>query len=201
MSLQARPSTSTFKGTGGVVTRILVKPGSKVAKGQVMATVDATSAEQGVAKAQVQLESAQASYATTVQGQTSAEYQRDERSIDQSQAAVASARSSLRSARSSLALTRKQQNAAVARAEHDVDVAQDEAALAVCEDGADAGERGSFIGPLAGETAGVLSAATGQVGRGEPGIDASVCGGQPSRSHRRDGRAGAGSNRQRPDRR
>ena len=122
-----------FQGTGGVVTRILVEPGEKVAKGQVMATVDATSAEQGVANAQVQLESAQASYAIAVQGQTSAEFLRDERSIDQSQASVASARSTLRAAQDSLALTRKQQNAAVERAEHDVDTAADATARAAAK--------------------------------------------------------------------
>lgn len=122
-----------FQGTGGVVTKILVKPGSKVTKGQVLATVDATSAEQALANARVQLESAQAGYSIAVQGQTSAEYQRDERSIDQARASVASARSSLRSAQDSLALTRKQQNAAVERAQHDVDTAQDAAARAAAK--------------------------------------------------------------------
>lgn len=106
-----------FQGTGGVVTDILVASGDKVRKGQVLARVDATSAEQALASAIVQLEAARASYSTATQGQTSAESQRDERSIEQSRVSLQSARTSLRSAQQSLSLTRKQQNAAVKRAE------------------------------------------------------------------------------------
>lgn len=105
-----------FQGSGGVVTAVLVESGDRVRKGQVLARVDSTSAEQGLAKAQVQLRSAQASYAATVQGQTPAEHQRDQRSIDQVEVSVQSAVQNLRSARQSLALTRRQQDAAVDRA-------------------------------------------------------------------------------------
>ena len=106
-----------FQGSGGVVTAILVASGDRVRKGQVLARVDSTTAEQGLAKAQVQLQSAQASYAGTVEGQTPAEHQRDQRTIDQADISVESAEQSLRSARQSLTLTRRQQDAGIDRAE------------------------------------------------------------------------------------
>lgn len=107
-----------FQGSGGVVTDILVQPGDKVREGQLLARVDRTAAQQALAQAQIQLESAQASYATTVQGQTPAERRLDETSLDQAQASVESARVSLRQARQSLELTRQQQNATVRRADN-----------------------------------------------------------------------------------
>ena len=106
-----------FQGAGGVVTEILVEPGQRVRQGQPLARVDAESARQGLAQAQSQLDAAQASYAATVQGQTSAEYERDQRSIDQAAVSVSGAESDVRAANQSLSLTRSQQNAAVTRAE------------------------------------------------------------------------------------
>lgn len=107
-----------FQGSGGVVTDILVRPGDKVREGQLLARVDRTTAQQALAQAQIQLESAQASYATTVEGQTPAERRLDETSIEQAQASVESARVSLRSSRQSLELARQQQNATVRRADN-----------------------------------------------------------------------------------
>lgn len=125
-----------FQGSGGVVTAILVEAGDKVRKGQLLARVDPTSAEQALEQARVQLASAQASYETTVQGQTPAEQQRDQRSIDQAQVSVDSARSSVRSAQQSLNLTRSQQNAAVGRARTARNTAR--AALRAARDACDA---------------------------------------------------------------
>jgi multidrug efflux pump subunit AcrA (membrane-fusion protein) len=62
-----------FQGTGGTVTAIYVTPGQKVLKGQRLAAVDDTAAQQSLASAQANLASAQAQYAITVEGQTSAE--------------------------------------------------------------------------------------------------------------------------------
>jgi HlyD family secretion protein len=105
-----------FQGSGGVVTAILVEPGDKVRKGQVLARVDQTSARQSLEQARTQLASAQAAYDGAVQGQTPQERARDDRSVDQAEVSVTSARTSLRSAQQTLNLTRRQQNAAVNRA-------------------------------------------------------------------------------------
>jgi HlyD family secretion protein len=106
-----------FQGSGGVVTAILVEPGDKVRKGQVLARVDQTSARQSLEQARTQLASAQAAYDGAVQGQTPEERARDSRSVDQAEVSVSSARTSLRSGQQTLNLTRRQQNAAVNRAD------------------------------------------------------------------------------------
>jgi multidrug efflux pump subunit AcrA (membrane-fusion protein) len=99
-----------FQSNSGIVRSILVKEGDKVAKGQILATVDSTSASQGLEKALAQLDSAEAAYETATQGETDEEEEKDKRSVDQ-------AKESVESAKETLALTEKQQNAAVASAE------------------------------------------------------------------------------------
>ena len=113
-----------FQGSGGIVTAILVKPGDKVRKRQVLARVDQTSARQSLRQARAQLASAQAAYEGAVQGQTPQERSRDASSVDQAEASVASARTSLDSAQQTLNLTRSQQNKAVKRAEGSLDAAR-----------------------------------------------------------------------------
>jgi len=105
-----------FEGSGGVVEEIYVKAGQKVRRGQVLARVDQTSAQQSLQLARAQLKSAEASYATTVQGQTSAERARDAESVDQAEVSVRTARENLAAAQQSLSLTLQQQNAALRRA-------------------------------------------------------------------------------------
>jgi multidrug efflux pump subunit AcrA (membrane-fusion protein) len=80
-----------FDGEGGIVRAILVKPGDVVRKGQALARVDATSARQALEAAQVQLESAEASYDAAVQGQTPQEQAADQQTIAGAQVAVRSA--------------------------------------------------------------------------------------------------------------
>ena len=87
-----------FQGSGGVVEAILVEPGDKVRKGQALARVDQTSARQSLAQASAQLSSAQAAYATTVQGQTPQEEAMDATSIQQAEVSVGSARENVRAA-------------------------------------------------------------------------------------------------------
>ena len=113
-----------FQGNGGIVTAILVKPGDKVRKGQVLARVDQTSARQSLEQARAQLASAQAAYEGAVQGQTAQEQARDASTVDQAEASVASASTSLDSARQTLSLTRSQQDRAVTRAENSLDAAR-----------------------------------------------------------------------------
>lgn len=114
-----------FQGSGGVVTAILVEPGDKVRKGQVLARIDDTSARQSLALALTQLDSALAAYAGTVEGQTAEEQAQDSRTVDQAEASVRSAQTSLDSALQTLSLTTRQQNEAVARAEDAVSAAED----------------------------------------------------------------------------
>jgi multidrug efflux pump subunit AcrA (membrane-fusion protein) len=119
-----RTTNADFEGSGGIVRQIYVKAGDKVRKGQVLARVDQTSARQSLRTARASLASAQASYTTTVQGQTAEERALDAQSINQAEISVSTARSQLRAAQQSLALTRQQQNAAVRRAEQDLERAQ-----------------------------------------------------------------------------
>jgi len=114
-----------FEGTGGVVEKIYVKAGQQVRKGQVLARVDQTSARQSVRLAQAQLSSAEASYSTTVEGQTSEEEARDATTVRQAELQVTTARENLRAAQESLALTTRQQNAGLRRAEAALERAQE----------------------------------------------------------------------------
>lgn len=114
----------SFEGTGGIVQKVYVTEGQKVREGQVLAVVDQTSARQGIATAQAQLDAARAGYTTTTEGQTSAERAQSAQSIAVAETSVRSAEVSLRASRASQSLDRRQQNAAVARAEAAVAAAQ-----------------------------------------------------------------------------
>lgn len=113
-----------FEGSGGIVKAIYVKPGDTVRKGQKLARVDATSARQSLHAAQVQLESADASYDAAVQGQTPQERAADQQSIAGAEVSVRSAELSLRQARQSAALDRRQENSSVTQAEKQLKQAQ-----------------------------------------------------------------------------
>jgi HlyD family secretion protein len=119
-----------FEGTGGIVRSLYVEEGQKVKKNQVLAVVDRTSALQELATAQAQLDSARASYTTTTQGLSPAERAQNAQSVDVAEASVHSAEVSLRAARSTYSLDRRQQDAAVKRAENALEAAapQDKAA-------------------------------------------------------------------------
>jgi HlyD family secretion protein len=110
----------SFEGEGGTVTAIDVEVGDKVTKGQRLAAVDASSAQQSLAAARAQLEAAQAGYDTTAEGRTAAEAAQDSASVASAEQQVSSAELSLRNARQSYQLSKQQQDAAVARAERAV---------------------------------------------------------------------------------
>ena len=116
---------ASFEGAGGTLTEIYVKQGDKVRKGQLLAAIDKTSARQDLRLAQAALQSAQASYAAVAGGRTSAEAAQDATSVDSAEQSVRSARVSLSQARASYALTKRQQDAAVARAERQLANASD----------------------------------------------------------------------------
>ena len=108
---------ASFEGAGGTLTHIYVKEGDRVRKGQLLASVDRTSAQQDLTLARAQLRSAQASYAAVAGGRTSAEVAQDNLSVASAQQSVRSAQTSLAQTRASYGLTKRQQDAAVARAE------------------------------------------------------------------------------------
>lgn len=114
----------SFEGASGIVREVLVKKGQRVHKGQALARVDTKSARQSLDSARSQLASAEASYLTATQGQTSQERARDAVSIDVAQKSVNSAKVALRGAQRTYALDMRQQNAAVSRAEASVSSAQ-----------------------------------------------------------------------------
>ena len=121
---------ASFEGAGGTLTRVYVKPGDKVKRGQLLAEVDKTSARQDLRLAQASLQSAQASYAAVARGRTAAEAAQDATSVASAEQSVRSARVSLSQARASYALTKRQQDAAVARAERQLADASDAEAKA-----------------------------------------------------------------------
>ena len=94
-------SNVNFEGAGGIVTKIKVKEGDTVRRGQVLAVVDQTAARLALDSAKASLDAARASYATTVQAQSAAERAVDSKSIASAQASVDSAQVSLSSARQS----------------------------------------------------------------------------------------------------
>lgn len=115
-----------FEGSGGVVDQIYVKAGQKVHKGEVMARLDQTSARQSLRLARAQLAAAEASYSTTVEGQTPQERAQDAQTVRQAQLQVSTARADLHAAQQTLALTTHQQNAALRRAQAALDQARDD---------------------------------------------------------------------------
>jgi macrolide-specific efflux system membrane fusion protein len=77
--------------TSGTVTSIKVKPGQVVDKGQVLATLDTSAARRTLAAAKAQLSSAQAQYAQTAAGATSAQRTKDALAVSAAEQSVTSA--------------------------------------------------------------------------------------------------------------
>ncbi len=116
----ARTVEASFDGAGGTLTKIYVRAGDKVKKGQLLAAVDKTSASHDLRLAQASLESAQASYQAIASGRTAAEAAQDSASVASAEQSVRSARIAVSQARATYALTKRQQDAAVDRAEKDL---------------------------------------------------------------------------------
>lgn len=121
----ARTANVSFEGSGGVVRAVYVKAGEQVSKGQRLAKVDQTAAQQGLRSALAQLSSAQASYVSTLQVSTPQEQARDQTSVTAAQQSISNAAVSLQAAQDTYALTKRQRNAAVATAERNLTEAVD----------------------------------------------------------------------------
>ena len=93
-----------FQGNGGTVTAVDVVPGEKVTLGEVLATVDPGTAQNGLRTAQAQLANAQAALAQAASGPTAVKSQQDAALITQAQANVTSATTAVSDAEKQLSL-------------------------------------------------------------------------------------------------
>jgi multidrug efflux pump subunit AcrA (membrane-fusion protein) len=93
-----------FQGNGGTVTAVDVVPGDKVTLGEVLATVDPGTAQNGLRTAQAQLANAQAALAQAASGPTAVKSQQDAALITQAQANVTSATTAVSDAEKQLSL-------------------------------------------------------------------------------------------------
>lgn len=125
-------------GSGGTVTKIYVKEGQRVTKGQQLLRIDDTSAKQGLRTAEASLASAKAQLATTTQGRSVADRQVDDAGIKSAQTALRNARAARSAAADSYALDQRQQAKLVDAAKDDLAEARakkkaDEAALTAAQ--------------------------------------------------------------------
>ena len=116
--------TLNFNGSGGVLTEVDVKAGDTVTAGQVLARVDATTAQNQLKTAQANLTSAQARMGGLLHPLTAQDLIKNQASVAQSQAAVDSAQAALDNANANLAQDTIMQEAAVAKAKQSAANAQ-----------------------------------------------------------------------------
>lgn len=112
-------------GVSGIVTKIYVKAGDQVKKGQKLLQIDPSSAKDDLASNRADLTSAEAQLETATQGRTTAEQAQDSASVSSAQTAVDNAKTSLSAARDSYDLDVKQQRTLVHRAEEGVEDAKE----------------------------------------------------------------------------
>jgi multidrug efflux pump subunit AcrA (membrane-fusion protein) len=90
-TLQAAKALNVGFTSAGTITSIAVKPGERVAKGQLLGRIDSTSAAQALQQAQASLATAQAQYEQTLTGETAQQRRQDALSITQAKQSLASA--------------------------------------------------------------------------------------------------------------
>lgn len=118
-------STVSVNPTGsGKVTKIYVKVGEKVEKGDRLLQIDDTSARQDLKTAKANLASAEAGMTTTTQGRSVQDQAVDDAGVRSARTSLSNARRALSQAKATYALDRKQQDALVAKAEDAVDDAK-----------------------------------------------------------------------------
>jgi HlyD family secretion protein len=99
-----------FSGSGGQVTKIYVKTGQQVTKGQRLLKIDDSSAKESLRTAKATLASAKAQLKTTTQGQSAEDKAEDAASVAAAKTSVANAETALQAAKDTYALDKKQQN-------------------------------------------------------------------------------------------
>lgn len=104
-------------GSGGTVTKVYVRQGQRVTKGQRLVKVDDASQRRSLDTARAGLASAQAKLTTTTQPRSGAEVGQDDANIANAAQSVSNAERTLRAARATYALDVKQQDKVVHEAE------------------------------------------------------------------------------------
>lgn len=92
-TLQAAKELNVGFTTAGTITSIAVKPGERVAKGQLLGRIDSTSAQQALQQAEASLATAQAQYEQTLTGETAQQRRQDALSVTQAKQSLANATS------------------------------------------------------------------------------------------------------------
>ncbi len=132
-------TTVSVNGPGtGDVTRIYVKQGQQVDKGDKLFRIDDTSARDDLKTARSNLDSAEAGMTTTLQGRSSQDRAVDDAGVRSAQTSLDNARTALDQARSSYRLDKLQQDALVRGAQDTLEAAEqqesdDEDALATAK--------------------------------------------------------------------
>lgn len=113
-------------GSAGTVTKIYVREGQRVSRGQPLLRIDDTAARRQLATAEAGVASAEAQLTTATQGRAAAEQRVDQSGIDSARTSVRNAERGLDQAREIYDLDRRQQNSLVGDAEDDLAEAQEE---------------------------------------------------------------------------
>jgi multidrug efflux pump subunit AcrA (membrane-fusion protein) len=116
-NVQAPQNVAVNFKTGGTVTEIDVGVGQQVTRGQSLAKIDPTTAQQSLAVAQLNLTAAQDKLAQTEQGLTPQQVAQNDASLAQSQQQVNSAQVGLNDTKASVAFDQAQNQAAVSVAQ------------------------------------------------------------------------------------
>jgi membrane fusion protein, macrolide-specific efflux system len=128
----AKDLTLNFQ-SGGTLTRVSVKSGQHVIRGQVLGTIDSTDATASVRQAEAALSSARANLQNAVTGETAAQRQQDALSVKQSKSAVTSAKAALQSAKTGAASSNKSAQQAVTQAKQQLSTDQGNETVAVAQ--------------------------------------------------------------------
>ena len=118
-------STVSVNGPGtGDVTKIYVKQGQRVDKGDKLLKIDDTSAQDDLETARSNLDSAEASMTTTLQGRSSQDRAVDDAGVRSAQTSLDNACTALKQAKASYRLDKAQQDKLVSRADDALDAAE-----------------------------------------------------------------------------
>ena len=132
-TLQAPTDLSVGFTSSGTLQTVDVKVGQPVTSGEVLGTIDPTSARQAVRQAEASLASAQAQYRQTLLGETAQQRAQDALGVTQSQLSVANANAALATARRTAKLDAKTSAASVAQAKRQLGIDRKTSAASVAQ--------------------------------------------------------------------